>query len=101
LINDLGAPIAVTAIQLGVETAKPEWEEYASYVVAAGSGVAFYMGYGGDFVKNMMVASIPWAARNIYDRVKAATGPYPWCSAWRAHECFPQAFTGVGMPSRQ
>lgn len=73
-INDVGAPLAVAAIDLGVEQVKPDWNEYASYAVAGLGYVGAYMGYGGDFVKNMGIAALPWAAKNIYNRVKTMGG---------------------------
>jgi hypothetical protein len=76
-MNDLGAPAVVTAVDLVTETVGTpagQYNEAASYVVAAGSYAAALLGYGGDFVLNMGIAGFPWAAKNIYKRVKAMTG---------------------------
>lgn len=70
LVNDLGAPVAVTAIDLITETAKPEWNEWAAYAVAIGGYVGSWMGWGGTFVKNAGIAAFPWAAKKVYDRVR-------------------------------
>lgn len=74
--NDLGAPLAVTAIDLTIEATRPEWNEWASYLTA-GLGYAAAIGMwrglgivGGDFLKNMGIAAMPWAAKNIYERVR-------------------------------
>ncbi len=69
-VNDLGAPVAVTAIDLVTETAAPKWNEYVSYILAIGGYVGASMGWGGDFVKNMGIASLPWAAKKLYARVR-------------------------------
>ena len=73
-INDLGAPLAVTAVDLITETAAPQWNEWAAYGLAAGGYLAAWQGFGGDFMKNVGIASFPWAAKKIYDRVRAMGG---------------------------
>lgn len=72
-VNDLGAPLAVTAVDLVTETVKPEWNEWAAYACAALGYGGSYMGYGGQFVKNFGIASFPWAAKKVYERIKGAT----------------------------
>ena len=75
-INDLGAPLAVTAIDLVVESSFPQYDEYAAYILAGGSWLATAMGWArSDFVKNLAIASTPLAARKIYDRVKGVSSP--------------------------
>lgn len=79
--NDLGAPLAVTAIDLVVETTRPEWNEWASYITAGigyGSQIlGWRMGglVGSDFLKNMGIAAMPWAAKNVYNRVRGMSSP--------------------------
>lgn len=74
-VNDLGAPVAVTAIDLIVESTAPEWNEWASYIVAGGGWLAQTLGWlRGDFSKNMAIAATPWACKNIYQRVRGITG---------------------------
>ena len=74
-INDLGAPLAVTAIDLIVEQTAPDWDEWAAYGVAGGSWLASTMGFvRGDFVKNMAIASTPWAAKKLYQRIMGGMG---------------------------
>lgn len=70
VVPDLGAPLAVTAIDLATETWAPTWNEWAAYIAAGGGYLAAFMGWGGDFVKNVGIASFPWAAKKLYDRVK-------------------------------
>lgn len=70
VVPDLGAPLAVVGVDLITETAAPNWNEWAAYIMAAGGYVGGWMGWGGDFVKNVGIASFPWAAKKIYERVK-------------------------------
>jgi len=73
--DDIGAPLAVTAIDLAVESWRPQWNEYASYVTTLGAWIAHSMGYAkGDFVKNMAIAATPWAAKGIYQRIRGISG---------------------------
>jgi hypothetical protein len=74
-VNDIGAPVAVTVIDLAVESTAPEWNEWASYIVCVGGWLAQTMGWvRGDFSKNMAIAATPWAAKNVYQRVRGAVG---------------------------
>lgn len=75
-IPDLGAPLVVTAIDLITESQAPKYNSWASYILAAGGYAAAFMGWGGDFTKNVAIASFPWAAKNIYTRVKAGGIPH-------------------------
>ena len=83
MVEDIGAPLAVTAIDLIVEKTKPEWNTWASYIVAVGSYVGAWMGWGGPFVKNMGIASFPWAAKNIGRQVGFITAGTPGRVAYR------------------
>jgi len=76
-VEDLGAPLAVVAIDLSLETTAPDWNEWASYAVVALGYTSDILGIGPKnnmFVKNMAIAATPWAAKHIYTRVRAATG---------------------------
>jgi len=69
-VPDLGAPIAVVAIDLVTEATQPTWSTWVSYLMAAGGYVGSGMGWGGDFVKNIGIAALPGAAKNIYSQVQ-------------------------------
>lgn len=74
-MDDVGAPLAVTAIDLVVETTVPQWNEWAAYGTAVGSWVAYQSGMvRGDFVKNMAIAATPWAAKAAYQRIRGMMG---------------------------
>ncbi len=74
LVNDIGAPLAVTAIDLVSETTFPQANEPLAYIVAAGGMILTGMRVGGEFTKNMAIAATPWAAKNLYTRIRAMTG---------------------------
>lgn len=75
LMEDLGAPLAVTVVDLATEAMIPaageegvNWNEMLSYVLAVGGYAAAWMRFGGDFMKNVGIASMPWAAKSVYRR---------------------------------
>ena len=70
LVEDLGAPVAVTAVDLVTLEVAPDWNEWASYIMAAGGYIGGFMNFGGPFVKNLGIASMDWAARSLYQRVR-------------------------------
>ena len=72
LVEDVGAPVAVVGIDLITETAAPAWNEWIAYIMAAGGYLGAFMGWGGPFMKNVGIASLPWAAKKLYTRVKGA-----------------------------
>lgn len=77
-VDDVGAPLAVTAIDLTVETTLPEWDEWFTYGIVG-------LGYAGqftrlgplssNFAKNMAIAAMPMAARKIYSRARGMSSP--------------------------
>ena len=73
LMEDLGAPAVVVGVDLVTETAAPDWNEWIAYIMAAGGYVGAWMGWGGDFMKNVGIASFPWAAKKVYERVRGGT----------------------------
>ena len=76
LVEDVGAPLAVTAVDLIIETTRPDWTKWATYAMAAGGYLADFLNWGkGDFAKNVGIAALPAAARNIYEQVKGVGSP--------------------------
>lgn len=70
MVEDVGAPVAVTAVDLITLEVAPDWNEWASYLMAVGGYVGGFLNFGGNFVKQIGVASLPLAARSIRDRIK-------------------------------
>ena len=62
---DLGAPLTVVAADLISEKVRPEWNEWVAYITCGLGYVLGVMGIGGDYGKNIGVASLPWAAKHI------------------------------------
>jgi len=73
--SDLGAPLTVTAIDLVGETIWPKYSSWITYGMTAVGYVAGFMNKGGDFVKNIGVASFPLSAKRIYDTLSTPTVP--------------------------
>ena len=93
LVPDVGAPLAVVAVDLITETYAPQANEWVSYILAGGSYIAASMGKGGDFIKNVGIASFPWAAKKIYDRARGGVS--------RSSRLAPKARTSVSRyPAR-
>jgi hypothetical protein len=72
-VPDLGAPVAVTAVDLIIESTAPDYSKWATGIMAAGGYLGAAMGWGGDFVKNIGIAALPAAAKNIYDWAREGT----------------------------
>lgn len=74
LVPDVGAPAMVIGVDLLTQEYAPNYNELASYIMAGGAyiatGLGLVKGGGGDFVKNIGIASAPLAARNIMDRIR-------------------------------
>jgi len=69
LVPDLGAPVAVVAVDLMTDRYAPKYNEWIAYLLAIGGYVAGWMEWGGDFMKNVGIASLPWAAKKVYTRI--------------------------------
>ena len=74
LVPDVGAPAVVIGVDLLTQEYAPNYNELASYIMAGGAYIATALrlvkGPGEDVVKNIGIAALPLAARNILDRVR-------------------------------
>lgn len=77
VVEDVGAPLAVVGVDLITETAAPAWNEWIAYLAAAGGYLGAVMGWGGPFLKNVGIASLPWAAKKLYTRVRGGVTGSP------------------------
>jgi len=84
MVPDVGAPLAVTAVDLVTEATAPNWNEWLSYLSVGAGYISGIMGWGGDFMKNYGIASFPWAAKNVYSRVKGGVDSEAKKLAYRA-----------------
>jgi hypothetical protein len=73
-MDDVGAPVAVTAVDLLSQNMFPKYNEWIKYGMAVVGYGAAYMNRGGDFAKNVGIASFPLAAEALYARVKGMGG---------------------------
>jgi len=73
VVPDVGAPLAVAAVNIATRTAFPVQHDWFIYGMTAIGYVAAWMGWGGDFVKQIGVSSLPLTADKIYDRVAGAS----------------------------
>lgn len=71
LVPDVGSPLTVAAVDIATMEMAPDWNEPASYIMAGGGMVAGVMNMGGDYVKNIGVAALPLAIRNLYTRFRS------------------------------
>jgi hypothetical protein len=74
LIEDVGAPAAVAVVDIALSSLKPTWNEPAMYAATVLGYTGAYMNKGGDFTKNVGIASLPLAAKFLYSRVKTMAG---------------------------
>ena len=68
--DDVGAPLVVTAIDIAVEATAPQWDEYVAYGLPIAAWLAAGFNKGGNFVKNMAIASTPTMANRIYRQIR-------------------------------
>jgi len=74
VVSDVGAPLAVTAINIVSRVSIPEYHDWLIYATTIAGYVGGWMGWGGDFLKQMGVSSLPLTADKIYERVRGGAG---------------------------
>ena len=67
--NDLGAPLAVTAVNIVARKFLPNYYDWVVYGVTAAAYVMAATNRGGQFVKNVGIAELPLAADKLYSRI--------------------------------
>jgi hypothetical protein len=70
LVEDLGAPATAIAADMVTLELVPQANEWVSYGLTILGYAGALLGFGGNYVKNLGVASLPLTARHIYERVK-------------------------------
>ncbi len=68
LVEDVGAPVAVIAVDMLTDSVAPKYNEWANYGVTVLGYAGAVMGWGGGFVKNLGIAAAPLAARALKAR---------------------------------
>jgi len=74
VVPDVGAPLAVAAVNIASRTTIPDYHDYIVYGMTGLGYIAAWMGWGGDFIKQMAVSSLPLTADKIYERATAGAG---------------------------
>ena len=73
MVDDFGAPAVVALADIATSEKKESWNKPLGIGISAASYLlGGFMGIGGNFVKQMGVASFPWAAGSIYQYIKEA-----------------------------
>lgn len=70
MVPDVGAPLAVAGIDILTKETIPGWNNWVVYGMTGLGYLAGYVGWGGDFIKQMGVSSLPLTAEKIYERVR-------------------------------
>ncbi len=78
LVEDVGAPLAVVAVDIASARFQPKYNEWLAYISTGVGYAGAWMGWGGDFVKNVGIASLPWAVKEIYNRFATTKVTLPW-----------------------
>lgn len=69
MMDDVGAPLAVAGIDIASKATMPQWNNWIIYGVTGLGYLASVMGWGGNFIKQMGVSSLPLTAERIYAQV--------------------------------
>ena len=67
---DVGAPLAVTAVNLVSDSIWPQYSKWITYGMTIVGYASGWFGWGGDFLKNVGVSSMPLTARSIYETIR-------------------------------
>ena len=73
VVPDVGAPLTVAAVNIATRSIFPVQHDWFVYGMTAIGYVAAYLGWGGEYVKNIGVSSLPLTADKIYDRFAGGT----------------------------
>lgn len=68
MIPDLGAPLTVAVVNIAGRTAFPTYHDWVVYAMTILGYVGGWMNWGGDFVKQIGVSSLPLTADKLYTR---------------------------------
>ncbi len=68
VVPDVAAPLTVAAVNIGTRAIFPVQHDWFVYGMTVAGYVAAWMGWGGDYIKNIGVSSLPLTADKIYDR---------------------------------
>ena len=70
MVPDVAAPLTVAAVNIVGRTTMPEWHDWLVYGMSIAGYVGGWMNWGGDYLKQIGVASLPLTADKLYERVR-------------------------------
>jgi len=73
-VPDVGAPLTVAAVNIVSRTAIPEYHDWLVYGMTVAGYLGGWFGWGGDFLKQIGVSSLPLTTDKIYERVRGGAG---------------------------
>ena len=66
IVEDVGAPVAVAVVDMATKSMLPQYNSWINYgMTIIGYGAA-YLNKGGDFTKNIGIASLPKSLEQVY-----------------------------------
>jgi len=77
IVPDVGAPLTVAVVNIASRTAFPAYHDWVVYAMTALGYVGGWMGWGGEFVKQVGVSSLPLTADKLYERVRGGAASQP------------------------
>jgi len=73
MIPDVAAPLTVAAVDLVGETIWPRYSNWITYGMTIVGYASGFMNWGGDYIKNIGVTSMPLTAKRVYDTLRTTT----------------------------
>jgi hypothetical protein len=70
MVPDVAAPLTVSAVNIVSRTTMPEWHDMIVYAMTALGYGADLLRFGGDYMKNIGVSSLPLTVDKLYERIK-------------------------------
>ncbi len=70
MVEDVAAPLVVAGVNIVSRTAIPAYHDWLVYGMTTLGYIGGWMRWGGDFVKQIGVSSLPLTADKIYERVR-------------------------------
>ena len=71
IVPDVGAPALVFGVDQLMKETMPEYNEWVTYLETIGGYLGAWMGWGGDFLKNVGIASLPATLNLITAKIAA------------------------------
>jgi hypothetical protein len=97
LVEDIGAPVAVTVVTMVANQTLPQWASWINYAMTIIGYGGAYMNMGGDFIKNVGIASLPKSLEQVYALVTTPAPVASRASVGRMSQTQVPGFGGVRL----